>query len=102
MREVLLNIEKAIPIEVKNNFLRSMGAARYNITEFSNQLKQLVNRTPEIKETLFKNNENAIHYSGDILASTLFDSWATSRDIEEMFVERAKQTYYYSDIEYEW
>ena len=102
MKEVLLNIERRIPVEIKNNFLRRMGAMRYNVIEFSNQLKQLVNNNPEIKEILFKNNEDAIHYSGDILSNTLFDSWATGRCIEEVFVERAKHTYEYANIQYEW
>jgi hypothetical protein len=79
-----------------------MTGARYNITEFSNQLKQLVNNNSEIKEVLFKNNENAIHYSGDILSNTMFDYWATGRCIEEVFVERAKHTYEYANVQYEW
>jgi hypothetical protein len=102
MKEALLNIERRIPVEIKNNFLRRMTGARYNITEFSNQLKQLVNNNSEIKEVLFKNNENAIHYSGDILSNTMFDYWATGRCIEEVFVERAKHTYEYANVEYEW
>jgi hypothetical protein len=102
MKEALLNIERRIPVEIKNNFLRRMTGARYNITEFSNQLKQLVNNNSEIKEVLFKNNENAIHYSGDILSNTMFDYWATGRCIEEVFVERAKHTYEYANVQYEW
>ncbi len=102
MKEVLLNIERSVPAELKNNFLRNMGRARYNIIEFSDQLKKLVNNNIEIKEILFNNNEDAIHYSGDILSNTLFDYWATGRCIEEVFVGRAKHTYEYANVEYEW
>lgn len=102
MREVLLNIERVVPVELKNNYLRRMSRARYDITEFSNQLKKLVDNNIEIKDKLFNNNEDAIHYSGDILSNTLFDYWAINGDIEEIFIKCAKHTYEYANIPYEW
>ena len=49
---------------------------------------------------LFKNNEDALHFSGDILAKTFYNFWIKGGDLEEHFIDIAKETSHYANFEY--
>ena len=99
MIEVLHKIEQSIPVEIKADFRRSICTGWHKLSGLSNQLKQMVNNYADIKEILFKNNENALYYCGDILAKTLFIHWYTNSNIQDTFIDCANSVYEYSNTE---
>ena len=51
---------------------------------------------------LFKNNEDALHFSGDILAKAFYNFWIKGGELEEHFIASAKETSDYANFEYFW
>jgi len=88
--EVLNKIESSIPENVKFNLKRRYATAAPSIIELSNQLKQMSENNYEIRSILFKNNDDALYFSGDILAKTLYDFWIKGGSVYESFIENAK------------
>lgn len=102
MKDILENIEKSIPEKLKIDLKKRIATAPPLLAEFSNQLKQMAVNNYDVRYKLFKNNNDAIHFSGDILASTLYDFWMQGGEIEYHFVENAQRTSYSSQFECIW
>lgn len=102
MKEVLMNVESAVPSQVRESLRKRLNTGGPAFLEFSNNLKQLVENHQELKEILFKNNEAALHFSGDILAKTFHDYWIKGGDIDNVFIENAQAASYYGQFECLW
>jgi hypothetical protein len=102
MNDFLYKIENSIPIELKHRLKNKLIIDVHSFIELSNNLKQMVQNYQELKEILFKNNEHAIHFSGDILAKTLHDFWIKKGNIEEIFIENAQAASFYGNFECVW
>jgi hypothetical protein len=102
MEEILNNIEKSIPLELKQNFKKQFNISCSSFLDLSNKLKNMVESYGELKEILFCNNDDALHYSGDILAKTLHDYWIKGGSINEIFIENAQATAFYAGFECVW
>lgn len=102
MEDMLFNIEKSIPVEIRFNLSKSLNMPISSFFELSNKLKSMVENYSELKETLFSNHNDALHYSGDILAKTLHDYWIKGGCIKEIFIENAQATAFYAGFECVW
>jgi hypothetical protein len=102
INEILSKIESSIPAETKQNFKRRLAIDIQTFIELSNNLKSMIQNYQELKDFLFKNNENAIHFSGDILVKTLHEYWIKGGNIEDIFIENAQATSFYADFECIW
>jgi hypothetical protein len=102
MEEILFKIENSISPETKNKLKKHLIINMDTSMDFSNNLKSMVQNYSDLKEILFKNNESAIHFSGDILAKTLRDYWIKGGNIMEIFIENAQATSFYANFECVW
>ena len=102
MKELLNKIEAGVPNEVKSGLSKRTASGWFQLSDLSKSLSQLVNRNVEIREILFKNNNNCLPYSGDILSVSLFEHWVTRGDIEEIFKKHAENTYSYAGVDFSW
>jgi hypothetical protein len=102
METVLYNIERSLPIDLKQNFKKQLTISCSSFIDLSSKLKNMVENYSELKETLFSNHNDAIHYSGDILAKTLHDYWIKGGCIKEIFIENAQATAFYAGFECVW
>lgn len=102
MENVLLTIEKSIPVELKNTLSKSYVMSISSFLDLSGKLKNMVQSYNEIKEILFLNNDEALHYSGDILAKTLHDYWVKGGCIKQIFIENAQATAFYAGFKCVW
>ena len=102
MEDILKKIEGSIPAESKNKFKKCLIIDIKTFMEFSSGLTQMVQNYNELKEILFKNNEKAIHFSGDILAKTFHDYWIKNGSIVEIFIENAQAASFYGEFECVW
>jgi hypothetical protein len=102
MKDLLLNIDNSIPENVKIDFKRRIATCSIHFVQFSNQLKQMVYNSYDMKNILFKNNDEALHFSGDILAKTFYNFWIKGGDLEHHFINSAKETSYHAGFECLW
>jgi hypothetical protein len=102
VKETLLKIEGSIPENSKQAFKKRLILDHVAFIELSNNLKSMVENYRDLKETLFKNSEDAIHFSGDILAKTLHDYWLKGEDIEDIFIENAQAASFYGRFKCIW
>ena len=102
MKEILENIEKSIPEKLKVDMKKRIATAPPFLMELSSQLKNYSINNYDIRNSLFKNNENALYFSGDILAKTLYSFWIKGGDIEQHFIENAQRISYSSQFECLW
>ncbi len=102
MENILLTIEKSIPAELKNNLSKSYIVSMSSFLDLSNKLKNMVQSYNEIKEILFLNNNEALHYSGDILAKTLHEYWIKRGSIKQIFISNAQAASFYGEFKCIW
>lgn len=102
MQQILENIEKSIPENLKADLKKRIATATPILLQLSNQLKQMASNNYDVRSVLFKNSEDAIYFSGDILAKTLYDFWIKGGKIEDHFIESAQSTSYYSGFTCLW
>jgi hypothetical protein len=102
MENILSNIEKSIPAELRSNLSKSLNMPMSSFLDLSNKLKSMVENYSELKEVLFSNHNDALHYSGDILAKTLHDYWIKGGCIKQIFIENAQATAFYAGFECVW
>lgn len=102
MRPILENIENSIPENIKINLKKKITTFPVSFLEFSNNLKNLAHHNYDIRSILFKNNDEALYFAGDILAKTLYGFWIKGGDIEEHFIDSAQQASYYAGFECLW
>ena len=100
MKEILYSINSSIPDNIKIDLKKRFATWSVNFIQFSNHLKQLAQNNYDIRSVLFKNNEDALHFSGDILAKTFYNFWIKGGDLEEHFIDIAKETSHYANFEY--
>lgn len=99
---ILENINNSIPENVKIGLKKKITTFSTSFIEFSNNLKNLAHNNYDIRSVLFKNNEDALHFAGDILAKTLYNFWTRGGDLESHFIENAQQTSYHAGFECLW
>jgi hypothetical protein len=102
MKEILERIETSIPENVKNTFRKKICTSAINVPEVSKHLKNMVESNYEIRNVLFKNNDDAIYFSGDILSKTFCEFWIKGGKIEDIFIEKAQSTSYSAQFECLW
>jgi hypothetical protein len=102
METVLYNIERSLPIDLKQNFKKQLTISCSSFIDLSIKLKNMVESYGELKEILFSNSDDAIYFSGDILAKTLHDYWIKGGCIKEIFIENAQATAFYAGFECVW
>ena len=102
MKEVLQKIESAIPEKIKLDLRKKLVTGSQIAFEMSKHLKEMTENNYEIRNILFKNNQDAIHFSGDILAKTLCSFWTKGGDLEAHFIDNAQQTSYHARFECLW
>jgi ubiquinone biosynthesis protein COQ9 len=102
MEQILENIEKSIPENLKADLKKRIATATPILLQLSNQLKQMAINNYDVRSVLFKNSEDAIYFSGDILAKTLHDYWIKRDPIKEIFIENAQATAFYAGFECVW
>jgi hypothetical protein len=102
MENILSNIEKSIPAELRSNLSKNLNMPMSSFLDLSNKLKSMVENYSELKQELFSNNNDVLYYSGDILAKTLHDYWIKGGSIEEIFIENAQATAFYAGFECIW
>jgi hypothetical protein len=102
MKQILEKIQSAIPENVRLDLTKRIATSPQSVVEISKNLKQMAENNYEIRSILFKNNESAIYFSGDILAKTLYNFWIKGGNIEEHFIENAQMTSYSSGFECIW
>jgi hypothetical protein len=102
MDEVLMKLESAVPSQLRESLRRRLNIGGPAFIDFSNNLKQLVQNHQELKEILFKNNEAALHFSGDVLAKTFHDYWIKGGNLNEIFIENAQAASFYGEFECLW
>jgi hypothetical protein len=102
MKDILEKIQSAIPDNIRIDLTKSIATSAPKIVEISKNLKQMAESNYEIRSVLFKNNESAIYFSGDILAKTLHNFWIRGGEIEHHFVENAQITSYSAGFECLW
>lgn len=84
------------------DFKRRFATWPVSFIQFSNHLKQVANNNFDIRSELFKNNDDALYFAGDILAKTFYNFWIKGGELEDHFIDSAKQTSYYAGFEYLW
>jgi len=92
--EILNKINDSIDESVKIDFKRRICTSCTFMYNFSRDLKNLVDSNLDIKSILFKDSEDAIYFSGDILSKTLYHYWITGGSIYEHFIENARSASY--------
>ena len=102
MENILLTIEKSIPDALKNNLSKRYIISISSFLDLSSKLKNMVQSYNEIKEILFLNNDEALYYSGDILAKTLHDYWIRGGNIQQIFIINAQATSFYAGFKCIW
>ena len=102
MENILFGIEKSIPPELRLNLSKSLNIPMSSFLNLSNKLKSMVENYSELKQELFSNNNDALYYSGDILAKTLHDYWIKGGCIKEIFIENAQAAAFYAGFECVW
>jgi len=102
MENILKNIESSIPENLKIDLKKRISTASPILLQMSSQLKQMATNNYDIRSILFKNDEDAIYFSGDILAKTLYNFWIKGGQIEDHFIENAQSTSYYSNFKCLW
>ena len=102
MNEILEKIENSIPENVRFNLKRRLVTQSSLIIELASQLKQMSENNYDIISILFKNNDDALYFSGDILAKTLHDFWTKNGSIYDFFMENAKATSYVNGFKCLW
>jgi hypothetical protein len=102
MKEVLQKIESSIPEKVKLDLRKKLVTGSQIIFEMSKHLKEMAENNYEIRNSLFKNNQDALYFSGDILAKALSSFWIKGGEIEEHFVESAQMTSFHARFECLW
>jgi hypothetical protein len=101
-KQILENIEVSIPENIKIDMRKKFATNCAFMLEFSINLKQMVEKNLDLKNILFNNNEDALYFSGDILAKTLYYYWIKGGCIEEIFVENAQATAFYAGFKCIW
>jgi len=96
IKTILENINNSIPENVKLDLTKRIVTRSTNFVNFSNELKQMTYNNFDIRNTLFKNNEDILHFSGDILAKTLYSFWIKDGDIENHFADSLNETFYHA------
>jgi hypothetical protein len=99
---ILENINNSIPENVKISLKKKIATFPASFIEFSNNLKNLANDNYDIRSVLFKNNEDALYFAGDILAKTFYSFWTKGGDLEAHFMDNAQQTSYHAGFECLW
>lgn len=99
IKTILENINNSIPENIKLDFRKRIVTRSTNFIQFSNELRQMAYNNFDIKNTLFKNNEDVLHFSGDILAKTLYSFWINEGDIESHFTNSLHETFYHAGFE---
>jgi hypothetical protein len=102
IEDVLLRIEGGVPAEAREALSKKTASGWYQLYNLSKSLRELANTNPEIREILFKNNENSLHYAGDILSASLFEYWVAGGSLGEIFIKHAKNTYDYAGVDFNW
>ena len=102
MENILLNIEKSIPAEIKFNLSKKYNLPLSSFLDLSNKLKSMVESYSELKEVLFSNHDDALYYSGDILAKTFYDYWIKRGCIKQTFIENAQAASFHAGFECVW
>jgi hypothetical protein len=102
IKHILENINNSIPENIKIDFKKRIATFPVNFIQFSNQLREMSQNNFDIKNTLFKNNEEALYFSGDILAKTFLNFWMKGGDIEAHFIDNAQKTSYHAGFECLW
>jgi hypothetical protein len=100
MKEILYSINTSIPENIKIDLKKRFATWSINFVQFSNYLKQLAQNNYDIRSVLFKNNEDALYFSGDILAKAFYNFWIKGGDLEEHFIDSAKEISYYANFDY--
>jgi hypothetical protein len=101
-KTILENINNSIPENIKLDLTKRIVTRSTNFINFSNELKQMANNNFDIRNYLFKNDEIALYFAGDILAKTLYNFWIKGGKIEEHFIENAQITSYHAGFECLW
>ena len=102
MKEILNNIEKSVPENLKTDLKKRIVTSPQLLTEFSNQLKELSSNNYDIRYKLFNNSPDAVYFSGDILAKSLYDFWIKGGELEHHFIENAQRASYSYQFECLW
>jgi hypothetical protein len=101
-KEILYSINNSIPDNIKNDFKRRFATCPVNFIQFSNNLKQIAYNNYDIRTELFKNNDDALYFAGDILAKTFYNFWIKGGDLEAHFIDSAQQTSYHAGFKCLW
>ena len=102
MKEILQKIESSIPENLQLDLKRRIVTRAQSFSELSKQFKNITENNYEIRSALFKNNNDAIYFSGDILTKTFYDFWTKGGEIQDHFVENAQIASYVSNFECLW
>lgn len=102
MQQILQNIENSITENLKTDLKKRIATSTPILLQLSSQLKHMATNNYDIRSILFKNDEDAIYFSGDILAKTLYNFWIKGGQIEDHFIENAQSTSYYSNFKCLW
>jgi hypothetical protein len=102
MKEVLQKIESAIPEKIKLDLRKKLVTGSQITFEMSKHLKEMAENNYEIRNILFKNNQDALYFSGDILAKALSSFWIKGGEVEDHFIESAQMTSFYARFECLW
>jgi len=94
MNDILNKIENSIPENLKLDLKRRLNTSAPLILQLSTNLREMTNNNYEIRNILFSNNNDALYFSGDILATTLYNFWIKGGNIQDHFVERAQAASY--------
>ena len=98
--DTLLKIEESIPEGLKAVLKKKLNRSHPIFADFSSELRKLVLTNEDVKNALFKDAENAIPYSGEILAATFHDFWIKNINkdfLEDCFLENMRaQTGFFS------
>ena len=96
MQDILNAIENSIPPEMRLNLSKRFNLSLPSFLDLSSKLKNMVENHAELKRELFSNHDDALYYSGDILAKTLHDYWVKGGCIKQIFIENAQATSFYA------
>jgi len=102
IKSILEIIDSSIPENIKADLKKRIVTRSTNFIQFSNELKQMSHNNYDIRSILFKNNDEALHHCGDILAKTLLLFWTKGGELENHFIDVANETSFYAEFECLW
>lgn len=90
--EILNKLEQSVHRDVRSKIMKKIFSNTDIMLGLSKELTKMCSNIVEIKQFLFHNNEDIMHFSGDILSSTFYDHWMKNENIEECFDFNLKKT----------